>query len=110
MGKVVPLMSRKEKLSAPEALRMIRALAESSKNVLVINQHAKKRAKERRITRRQIDACLKKGTITEGPFFNAHGNWQVNLYRHAAGENITCTVAIEPEKRLIVITAFWDEN
>jgi hypothetical protein len=26
---------------------------------------------------------------------NMLGNWQVNLYRHAAGEEITCVVAID---------------
>lgn len=108
MGKVIPLVKRKGKLSAPEALRHIRALAEDSKNILIVD-HASKRSKERQISRRQIENCLKKGTITEGPFLNAHGNWQVNLFRHAAGENITCTVALEINERLIVITAFWNE-
>lgn len=37
---------------------------------------------------------------------NLHGNWQVNVSRLAAGEEITCTVAIEEEQRLIVVTVF----
>ena len=32
--------------------------------------------------------------------------WQVTLYRHAAGEEVTCVVAIEWATRLIVITTF----
>ena len=99
----MPLMPKR--LSKPAALGMIRALAEDSKKVLFV-EHAKERMKERKITRRQVMACIRKGTITEGPFLNNFGNWQVNLYRHAAGENITCTVAIEWGTRLIVVTAF----
>jgi hypothetical protein len=60
----------------------------------------------RRITRRQIELCLQKGTIVEGPSMNAHGNWQVNVLRHAAGEELTCTVAIEWATQLLVITVF----
>lgn len=56
---------------------------------------------ERRITRRQVELCLQKGTITEGPFMNSRGNWQVNMYRHAAGEEVTCTVIIERVKLLV---------
>jgi putative transcriptional regulator len=26
------------------------------------------------------------GAIQEGPFLNQHGNWQLNLYQHAAGD------------------------
>ena len=44
--------------------------------------------------------------MTEGPFLNAKGQWQVTLYRHAAGEEVTCLVAIEWATRLIVITTF----
>lgn len=46
------------------------------------------------------------GTITEGPFLNSHGNWQVSLFRHAAGEELTCAMAIDWPNRLIVITAY----
>jgi Domain of unknown function (DUF4258) len=100
MAEVVPLS-----LTAPAALRMVKALAADTSRIVVI-QHAKKRQRKRGITRRQIELCLLKGSITEGPFMNPHGNWQVNVYRHAAGEEVTCTVAIEWATRLLVITAF----
>jgi len=35
-----------------------------------------------------------------------HGNWQVNLTGRAAGNEITCVVAIEWAGRVIVITVF----
>lgn len=92
-------------LSAPQALAMIRKLAADTSNIVVV-RHGKERAQQRRITRRQIELCVQKGTIQEGPYLNQHGNWQVNLYRHAAGEEVTCVVAIEWESRVIVITAF----
>jgi Domain of unknown function (DUF4258) len=100
MAEVVPLS-----LTTPAALRMVRELAADTSRIVVI-QHAKERQRKRGITRRQIELCLQKGSIIEGPFPNPHGNWQVNMYRHAAGEEVTCTVAIEWASRLVVITAF----
>ncbi|MBV8444096.1 MAG: DUF4258 domain-containing protein [Hyphomicrobiales bacterium] len=88
-----------------EALAVIRELAADSSRIVVVG-HARKRGRERSISRRQIERCCQKGTIIEGPFRNAHGHWQVSLFRHAAGEEITCAVAIEWRERLIVITAF----
>ena len=58
------------------------------------------------ITRIQIERCVRIGTITEGPFINRYGNWQMNLTRQTAGEQITCAVAIEWATRIIVITTF----
>jgi hypothetical protein len=46
------------------------------------------------------------GIITEGPFINRYGNWQMNLTRQTAGEEITCSAAIEWATRIIVITTF----
>ncbi len=37
---------------------------------------------------------------------NLHGNVQANVTRFAAGEEITCVVAIEEQRQLIVITVF----
>lgn len=84
---------------------MIRKLAEDSNNIIVIS-HGKKRARQRQVSRPQIEMCVRKGTITEGPFLNQHGNWQVNLFRHAAGEELTCVVAIEWAAKVLVISTF----
>jgi hypothetical protein len=92
-------------LSRDEALAVIRELAADSSRIVVIG-HARRRGRERSISRRQIERCCQRGTITEGPFRNAHGHWQVSLFRHAAGEEITCVVAIEWRTRLIVVTTF----
>lgn len=97
---VIPL-----ELSPSAALRIIREIAADSENIVVIG-YGQRRAKQRRITRRQIELCVQRGTITEGPFMNQHGNWQMNLYRHAAGEEITCVVAIEWATKLLVINTF----
>lgn len=100
MAKVVPL-----ELSRDGALRMIREIAADTNNI-ILTQHARKRAQRRRITRRQIELCVQKGTIQEGPAKNQKGNWQVNLYRHAAGEEITCVVAIERAFHVAVVSVF----
>ena len=92
-------------LSDPEALRMVRELAADSDRIVTL-EHCRRRMAQRHVTLMQVVLCLQKGTIAEGPRMNAHGNWQVNLYRHAAGEELTCTVAIEWARRLLVITVF----
>jgi len=93
------------KLSRADALKIIRLLAANTDNIVVIKYGQRKTAM-RKITRRQIELCVQKGTPTEGPFLNQHGNWQMNLFRHAAGEGITCVVAIEWVTRVLVINAF----
>lgn len=93
------------RLTEKRALQVIRDLAADTGNIVVV-RHAKARGRQRNISRRQIELCVQKGTITEGPFINMHGHWQVNLFRHAAGEELTCTVAIEWATRLIVVTVF----
>jgi hypothetical protein len=108
MAKVVqlrPLDRCPEKLSKHEALGLVRRIAQDSKNVFVA-PHAKQRQAKHGISRRQIMTCLAKGVITEGPFVNKYGNWQVNVSRLAAGEQITCAVAIEWQDQLVVVTVY----
>jgi hypothetical protein len=92
-------------LSRADALKVIRTLADDTAKIVVI-PYGRKKAGRRGITRRQIELCVQKGTPTEGPFLNQHGNWQMNLYRHAAGEQITCVVAIDWPTQVLVINAF----
>lgn len=92
-------------LSRDRALRLIRTLAADSANIVIVN-HARLRGRQRQISPRQIQDCCLKGTITEGPFVNAHGQWQMNLYRHAAGEAMNCVVAIDWPSRLIIVTVY----
>lgn len=92
-------------LTAQRALEMIREIALDSDNIVIIS-HARKRGRQRKITRLQMEACVRKGTIQEGPFLNGHHNWQVTMYRHAAGEELTCVVAIDWPSKLIIITAY----
>lgn len=108
-AEVVPLRNFPEKqpdrLKAADAIKLVRALASETENIVVI-PYGKKKGEMRGITRRQMELCVQKGTLTEGPFLNPHGNWQFNMYRHAAGEEITCVVAIEWARRVLVINAF----
>jgi len=92
-------------LSETAALNLIRDIAADTDRIVVV-PYGSRRMALRKITRRQVELCCQRGTIAEGPFVNSHGLWQVNLYRHAAGEEVTCVVAIEWATRLLVINAF----
>ncbi len=103
-GRLFPI-EQPENLSEADAIWIVRALAEDTANVFLI-RYGKKRASERQINRRQIDLCVQRGTPIEGPFLNQHGNWQMNLWRHAAGEELTCVIAIEWVTRILVVNTF----
>jgi len=64
--------------------------------------------RERRITPAQVGACLRKGSVSEGPFINLRGNWQVRMTVVADGRRLDVAVAIEWRSRLIVITTIAD--
>jgi hypothetical protein len=93
------------RLNAGDALNVIRKISADSKNIVVV-EHGRLRAAQRKFTRTEIERCLRRGTISEGPFMNVHGNWQVTLTGRSAGRNIHCVVAIDWAVRVIVITVF----
>lgn len=92
-------------LTAPAALKLIREIAADSSRVVVV-AHGKKRGKQRNINTRQVVDCLLKGTITEGPYQIADGSWRCNVFRHSAGERMTCVVEFDLPEGLLVITVF----
>lgn len=94
-----------DSLTAGRALRVIRELATCSENILIV-EHGQQRSRQRNISTLQIQQCCLKGTIIEGPFLNSHGNWQVSLFRLAAGQKVTCVVAIDWPSRLIVVMVY----
>jgi hypothetical protein len=100
-----PPAQQPDRLNDADAIRLIRMIAADSNNIVVI-EHARKRKAQRSITRIQIERCVRHGIISEGPFINKYGNWQMNLTRQTTGEQITCAVAIEWATRIIVITTF----
>jgi hypothetical protein len=100
-----PPAQQPDRLNDADAIRLIRMIAADSNNIVVI-EHARKRKAQRSITRIQIERCVRLGIISEGPFVNKYGNWQMNLTRQTTGEQITCAVAIEWATRIIVITTF----
>ena len=86
-------------------LTEIKRIAEDSANIVLLH-HGKQRARQRRITRPQIEACIRKGYVEEGPFVNPHGNWQVTMCRRVAGEEVRCVIAVDPPKKILVITTY----
>lgn len=100
MAEVVPLT-----LTPQRALTLIRTLSADSGNVVVV-AHGRRRQRQRSISFKQIVACLRKGTIGEGPYRTATGAWRCNVLRHAAGEEITCVVEFDWPQRLLIVTVF----
>lgn len=99
-AEIVPL-----KLTAPVARRLIREIAQDSARVVVVG-HGQKRRRQRNVSFKQIIDCLLKGTISEGPYQIASGDWRCNVARHAAGEELTCVVEFDLPERLLVVTVF----
>jgi hypothetical protein len=95
-------------LNDANMLRIIRDLAQKTENVF-IEPHAKKRMRQRNITRTQVYACLLKGVIDEAAHENIRGNWKCTLRHHHAGDLIRVTAAIEKDDNgdwIAVVTVF----
>lgn len=95
-------------LSIPSALRILREVAADSSRVF-FTHHAKQRMRERKISRSQVDRCLAKGSITEGPARDAKGNWKITLEIFTAGESVSVAVAIDYDSNgnfIVVVTVF----
>lgn len=86
-------------------LAEIKRIAEDSGNIVLL-AHGWKRSRQRRITRPQIEACIRKGYVEEGPFVNPHGNWQVTMCRRVAGEEVRCVIAVDLPSKILVITTY----
>jgi len=100
MAVVIPLT-----MSAPIALRIIRAAAADSSRVIWLS-HAKKRMRRRRINPKQVISCLLKGVITEGPAPDIQGYWRCTMQRLAAGEELTVVVSFKSHENVVVISTF----
>ena len=92
-------------LNAVAALAVVRRIAQDSSRVILVS-HAMARQRTRHVTRRQIEVCLQRGVIDEGPFLNGHGHWQMTMRRNVAGDQVVSVVAIDWPDKVIVITVF----
>lgn len=95
-------------LSEPEALEIIRETAANSARV-VYTKHAKERMSERSISRIQVDRCLKRGGIVEGPAPETTGDCGCLLKHYTAGDLVHVKVAINKKQdnyRLYIVTVY----
>lgn len=76
-------------------LSEIREIASDTDNIQTHLPGPARKARHRNITRRQIELCCQRGTIEEGPFLNERSDWQVTLFRHAAGEEMRFVVILK---------------
>ncbi|OAP43655.1 hypothetical protein ATC00_02030 [Sinorhizobium americanum] len=93
-----------KKLSRQEFKNHVLKLLETGQ--VKVTAHLRRDHPERAISFRQIEMCLEKGTVQTDPFLNAYGNWQGEIYRHMAGQELIVVAALEWEEQVIVITAF----
>jgi hypothetical protein len=96
-------------LTAPKALAIIRKLAVDSANVFLLD-HCKSSMKKRHITRVQIDQCLIKGRITEGPYRDiGSGNWRAKMEHFSDGQCIKVIAELFTDdlgEKILIITTF----
>jgi len=59
-----------DRLSEAEAMKIVRLLASDSDNIVII-PYGKRRTRQRKITRPQVEKCVRPGTIQEGPFLKS---------------------------------------
>lgn len=81
----------------PPSLKEVREIAEDSANVVILFK-PKQKGRVRKISSNQVVLCCQKGTFHEGPFRNERHDWQVTMYRHAAGEEIKVVVIVKDAK------------
>lgn len=102
MAEIIPF---KKAPSPHDLMNLVRKISEDTSNI-ILTDHAKERMKERNITFSHVLGCLRKGHVSEGPYQGLKGDWKCNLTRAVAGIDITVTVVVDEETKVIVITVF----
>lgn len=105
MADILPFKKpQPERLSRPEFKRIVVEMVANGK--IKVTAHLYRDHPERAISQAQIEKCLEAGTVQTDPFLNAFGNFQAEVFRHLAGQELTVVAAIEWEQQVVVITAF----
>jgi len=65
---------------------------------LVITPHARQQMRKRRITRMQVDSCLRHGRVVEPAHLTMHGDWKATIEHSVAGDIINVAVALERQE------------
>lgn len=105
MADIIPIKAiPPKKLSRPQFKAEVVRLV--GLGAFKVHVHLKRDHPERAISHAQIEKCLQLGTVQCDPYLNAHGNWQAEIFRHMAGQELTLATVIEWECQVIVITAY----
>jgi len=95
-------------LNDANMLRIVRDIARNTSNVFITG-HAKRRMKERRITRTQVYACLRQGTISEPAHEDIAGDWKCTSVHRHAGDEVHVAAAVRKDENgdwIAVVTVF----
>jgi hypothetical protein len=92
-----------DKLSRPEALRVVRDIAADPANILY-PEHAIARMALRRVTETEVQRVLTRGSMSGEPYGATKGDWRCEMTGRSAGRMLTVALAIEWRTRLIVVT------
>ena len=79
---------------------------EAGSGAIGITQHARERARERNIGRRDLEHVLKNGTVDEPVWDERYGNWKYRVSgTDVDGEDLTVIVALDPAlERITIVT------
>ncbi|MDH5731056.1 MAG: DUF4258 domain-containing protein [Gammaproteobacteria bacterium] len=94
---------KKLDLTKPRAIEICK---DKSKKVF-FTDHALERMRQRKLTRSQVERCIRTGALIEGPSIGSKGEWECKFELFTAGDKIAVVVGLlyeDPGKRILVIT------
>ena len=103
-----PINWAKLRSDEAEAIIRHRASPDTTGNVVFTN-HTWQRVSEREIPTDAVYKILRTGWVSEGPFQNENGEWQVTVAKPLKGNRNAgvVTVIVDDDKTLVVLTVEW---
>lgn len=96
-------------MTTARALEIVQEIATNNTIKVVLTNHAKRRMRERKITRKDVLCCLRHGKIISGPVRSEEGNWEIKMSSLEAGEKVNVVAALDRDYRgglIVVVTTY----
>ena len=92
--------------TAAQAHRKFRQLINADQ--IAIPSYAKRRMWQRNINDQQVRRILKGGTVSEGPYIDADGDWKCKMEGNSAGQfvHVVAALHLNGDEMCVVVTVF----